>query len=218
MGAAVAAATFALLGYGQSGGHTAAARANPPTDRYAAAMLKLGEGVSTVTEQHGVVIAMMRFVSPPDIPQITVDAAIAASRVQHACGCVLRGYEVVTDRFGPDVIEVARGVPQHVVDGKGYTGQIWVMDGDSNAYVARRAAQLVKQARNAPGGRVSVTITRGDQTVFSYALRPATGDSAVWALDGIPLPPSLRRDENPPPAGGSPTATAQAPLVGVLAG
>ena len=169
-------------------------------------MIKLGEGVSTVTEQHGTLIAMMRFVSPPDIPQISVDSAIAASRVQRACGCRLRGYEVVTDRFGPDVIEVARGVPQHVADPKGYTAQIWVMDGDSNAYIARRATQLVKEARSAPGARVSIQITRGPQTVFSYALRPATGDSMAWALDGIRLPPGLSRDEHPPAPGGAPTA------------
>jgi hypothetical protein len=217
LGVAVAAAVVLVLGFAQPREH-AAARARPATDLYGAAMIKLGEGVSTVTEQHGVLIAMMRFVSPPDIPQISVDAAIAASRVQRSCDCRLRGYEVVTDRFGPDVIEVARGVPQHVVDPKGYTGQNWVMDGDSNAYIGRRAAQLVKEAPSAPGGRVSVVITRGDQTVFAYALRTATGDSSVWALDGIPLAPDLRRDENPPPPGGSPAARPEAPTVGVLAG
>ena len=215
VGVAVAAATFVVLGFGQSGGHAAAARQSPPTDLYAAAMIKLGEGVSTVTDQRGTLIAMMRFVSPPDIPQISVDAAIAASRVQRECGCRLRGYEVVTDRFGPDVIQVAQGVPQHVDDAKGYTAQVWVMDGDSNAHVARRAVQLVREARETPGGRVSVQITRGTQTVFSYALRPATGDSMVWALDGIPLPPSLRRDEHPPPPGGSPRT---GPAVGNQAG
>jgi nucleotide-binding universal stress UspA family protein len=214
---AVAAATFVVLGFGQSGRHAAAAPPSPPTDLYAAAMTKLNEGTSTITEQHGVVIAMMRYVSPADIPQISVDAAIAASRVQRTCGCRLRGYEVVTDRFGPDVIEVARGVPQHVVDPKGYTAQIWAMDGDSNAYIARRAAQLVKEVREAPGARVSVEITRGEQTVFSYALRSATGDSMVWALDGIRLPASLRGAEHPPPPGGTATAS-RAPVVGVLAG
>jgi hypothetical protein len=218
LGVVVAAATFVLLGFGQSGAHVATARPSPPTDLYAAAMIKLGEGVSTVTEQHGTLIAMMRLVSPPDIPQISVDSAIAASRVQRACGCLLRGYEVVTDRFGPDVVEVARGVPQHVADPRGYTAQIWVMDGDSNAYIARRATQLVKEARSAPGARVSIQITRGPQTVFSYALRPATGDSMAWALDGIRLPPGLSRDEHPPAPGGAPTAAAAAPLVGVLAG
>jgi hypothetical protein len=219
LGVAVAAATFVVLGFGQSGGHPAAAHSRPlTTDLYARAMFKLGEGTSTVTEQHGVLVAMMRFVSPPDIPQISVDAAIAASRVQQACRCRLRGYQIVTDRFGPDVIGVAGGVPQHVNDPKGYTAQVWVMDGDSNAYIARRAAQLVKEVRSAPGARVSIKITRGQQTVFSYALRPATGDSMAWALTGIRLPPGLSRDEHPPSPGGSPTAAARAPLVGVLAG
>lgn len=219
LGVAVAAATVAVLGFAQSGGHAAAAaRQSPPTDLYAAALTKLGESASTVTEQRGVLIAMMRYVSPADIPQISVDAAIAASRVQHSCGCRLRGYQVVTDRFGPDVIEVARGVPQHVVDPKGYTAQIWVMDGDSNAYIARRAARLVEEVRSAPGARVSVDITRGKLTVFSYALRPATGDSMAWALDGIHLSPGLSRDEHPPAPGGAPTASAEAPLVGAQSG
>jgi hypothetical protein len=192
-----------ILGFAQARQH-AAARPRPATDLYAAAMLHLGDGVSTVSEQHGVVIAMMRFVSPPDIPQVSIDAAIAATRVQRTCACRLRGYEVVTDRFGPDVIEVARGVPDDAVDPKGYTAQVWVMDGDSNAYIAHRAEQLVHEARSAPGARVSLKITRGDQTVFSYALRTATGDQALWALDGIPLAPDLRRDEGQPRPGGPP--------------
>jgi hypothetical protein len=215
LGVAVAAATFVLLGFGQSGGHAAAARSRPlTTDLYAHAMIRLGDGASIVTEQHGVVIAMLRFVSPPDIPQISVDAAIAASRTQRACHCRLRGYQIVTDRFGPDVIDVAQGVPQHVVDSPGYTAQVWVMDGDSNAYIARRAGQLVKEVRSAPGARVSVKITRGDQTVFSYALRQATGDSMVWALDGLPLPPSLLRAEHPPAPGGPPRSTPASPPMG----
>jgi len=99
--------------------------------RFAAAMQASQHDLSRVTYHAGEITALVRVGAPDQLPRLRVDAAIAASRVRHTCGCVLAGYRVMTDRFGPDPILVASGRALPVApSGPGWRARNWTAQED----------------------------------------------------------------------------------------
>ena len=165
--------------------------------RFAAAMQASQHDLSSVSYHDGQITAVVRLGAPELLPRLRVDAAIAASRVRHTCACVLTGYRVMTDRFGPDPILIAAGRALPVAPGGPPSDVVLHMDGASDAAVARRARGLVHAFPSSPS-RVTITIVRDGQIALTAAWRPLTGEGWAWAQTGI-RPPRLPQPDGPPP-------------------
>jgi len=165
--------------------------------RFAAAMQASQHDLSRVTYHDGQITALVRLGAPDQLPRLRVDAAIAASRVRHTCGCVLDGYRVMTDRFGPDPILVAAGRALPVAPAGPDSDIVVHMDGAGDRAITNRARLLVAGSPTA-ASRVTITIVRDDRVVLSAAWRPATGEGWTWAQTGI-RPPRLPQPDRPPP-------------------
>jgi hypothetical protein len=166
--------------------------------RFAAAMQASQHDLSSVTYRDGQITAIVRIGATDQLPRLRVDAAIAASRVRHTCACVLSGYRVMTDRFGPDPILVAAGRALPVAPGGPDSDIIVHMDGAGNRAIATRARRLVADAPEF-ASRVTITIVRDGRVALSAAWRPATGEGWTWAQTGIRAPRLPQPDGPPPP-------------------
>jgi hypothetical protein len=149
-------------------------------------LAELGRRPRNAWTEGDTVFALYRHTQPGMLPRIDIDAALAAAAVVVRCGCPVRAYEVVTDRFGPELTTLAAGTPIFARDTTGRLDDRLVrMEGASDLAVRMRARELAAEAVRVPARRVSRTIVRDGQIVWALALRPATGRRKEWSTPSL---------------------------------